>query len=294
MKKFILVTVFFVSACVSVGPVAAPTPALMTKSIPEITVDNGAGAPVVQMIEDLAGKSSCAKYSWKDRGTAKSAYFKGIALVFAKAVCEPKRDDVVIASAARKLPESTSDITDALSWYKSNFQALGMTNDVGGTDTLRHAFTLLLGLGMRESSGEYCCGRDMSASFDSADSAESGLFQASWGAKRASPVLPKMFDKYKTDQGGCMLDVFKDGVTCSAGNNINWGTGNGKDWQALTKTCPAFSAEYAAVLLRTLGGTKGEFGPLRKKEAEIRPECDAMLKQVQDLVLTNLNVCDSL
>ena len=43
-----------------------------------------------------------------------------------------------------------------------------------GAVTLRHLFALILGLGMRESSGRYCEGRDMSASNVSAETAECG------------------------------------------------------------------------------------------------------------------------
>ena len=49
---------------------------------------------------------------------------------------------------------------DALAHYASEFAALGMRNDVSGLDTLRHLFVLMIGLGMRESSGRYCEGRD--------------------------------------------------------------------------------------------------------------------------------------
>jgi hypothetical protein len=54
---------------------------------------------------------------------------------------------------------------------------LGMDNSADGVDTLRHLFALQLGLGMRESSGQYCCGRDMSADNVSAETCEAGLFQ---------------------------------------------------------------------------------------------------------------------
>jgi hypothetical protein len=216
---------------------------------------------------------------------------RGVSLVFAKSVCEPARPDVQVVSAARKDPESQWDRTDALSWYRSNFTALNMTNDVSGVDTLRHVYTLLLSLGMQESSGKLCCGRDMSADFSSAESAEAGAWQASWGARRASPVLPPMFAKYKASKEGCFTDVFSAGVKCSTGDATNWGTGDGAEWQALVKTCPGFAAEYAAVLLRTTGGNHGEFGPLRRKAAEIVPECNDMFKQVQNVVTGDPRIC---
>ncbi len=245
----------------------------------------------VETITKLANGSACAKYSWKDRGKAPPGYIKGVALVYARAVCDPTRSDLVVVSQAK----TGNDEKDALSWFNSNFNAVGMKNDVAGIDTMRHAFTLLTGLGMRESSGEHCCGRDASADNVASESAEAGLYQTSYDSKGASPELPKLFTKYKADTSGCLLDVFKEGVTCSAADLKNWGTGvDGLAFQKLEKDCPAFAAEYAAVMLRVSGGTKGHYGPLRTKAAEIRPECDEMLHQVQDVVQDNPALCADL
>jgi hypothetical protein len=221
-----------------------------------------------------------------------------MALVFARAACHLDRDDVKIVAAARGAPGTAADKTDALTWYDEKFSALGMSNTVAGVDTLRHAYTLLIGLGMRESSGQYCVGRDRSANFTSADSAEAGLFQTSWGASRANAVLPKLFEAYSRSDAGCLLDVFKRGVSCSPWDARNWGspTETGFQWQVLTKGCPAFAAEYAAVVLRTKGGSRpiGEFGPIRARAAEVIPACDAMLLKVQQLVAANPQFCAGL
>ena len=184
---------------------------------------------------------------------------------------------------------------DAISWFNSNFAAVDMKNDVAGVDTMRHTFTLLMGLGMRESSGQYCCGRDASATNTSSESAEAGAWQTSYDSKSASAELPKLFEKYKADDSGCLLDVFDEGVTCSAANLKNWGTGvEGLAFQKLEKECPAFAAEYAAVMLRVSGGNKGHYGPLRTKAAEIRPECDDLLHDVQTIVEENPDLCSQL
>lgn len=39
-------------------------------------------------ITEIASKSPCAKYSWKDRGRASIGYFKGVALTYAKSYYE--------------------------------------------------------------------------------------------------------------------------------------------------------------------------------------------------------------
>jgi hypothetical protein len=167
-------------------------------------------------IEALAGKSDCASHYWgKDRGYAPRAYIKGVALVFARAVCHVDRKDVKVVSEAEGTPPSQFDNTDALTWYHSVFHKLGMANDKAGVNTLRHVYTLMIGLGMRESSGRYCIGRDRKVkdgSNKTAERAEAGPFQTSWGARKKSPTLPDLFKQYSSDQNGCLLAVFREHV----------------------------------------------------------------------------------
>jgi hypothetical protein len=184
-------------------------------------------------------------------------------------------------------PNTWDTARDALAWYGEEFAALGMTSDVFGVDTLRHLFVLLIGLGMRESSGRYCEGRDRSASNTTAETAEAGLFQTSFNAREASSELPKLFARYSASPLG-FRDVFREGVRCSASNWRNYGSGPGVQFQRLSKECPAFAAEFAAVGLRT---DCMHWGPIKSKGAEIRPECDSMLKQIQNLMDVSPNLC---
>src|SRR6478672_2605275 len=85
---------------------------------------------------------------------------------------------------------------DALKHYEDIFQKAGMDNGKDGTDTLRHLFVLMLGLGMRESSGKHCEGRDRSAHNTTAETAEAGLFQTSFNARHASALMPRLFDSF--------------------------------------------------------------------------------------------------
>jgi hypothetical protein len=248
------------------------------------------GAAVTK-IEALASGSQCAAYSFKNRGHAPKGYMKGIALVFARAVCQQSSS----MNALLEAPKTNDDLHDALSWYNSIYSSLGMSN-VGGLDTLRHVYNLNIGSGMMESSGKYCCGRDMSSDFSSASSAEAGPMQTSYGAIVASPTeLGKLYAAYQSSTAPkCYLDVFQEGASCGSGDATNWGSGVGYNWQVLTKKCPAFAVEWAAVLLRKTGGSKGEFGPVRKHLAEVVPACDDMLLNVQNYVLANPFVCGGL
>jgi hypothetical protein len=90
-------------------------------------------------------------------------------------------------------------------------------------------------------------------------------------------LLPQIFAQYKGDPSG-FVDVFKEGVICSAADLQNFGSGDGMEFQRLCKACPAFAAEYAAVALRHI---RRHWGPIIRKQAQVRPECDALFKQIQ-------------
>lgn len=243
---------------------------------------------------DIAENSECADVYWADRGDAPAAYIKGMGLVFAGALCHSGRSDVTLVSSA----ETIDTEHDALAWYHDIFAGLGMSNDTAGTDTLRHAYNLLTGLGMRESSGEHCCGRDTSATNTTADTAEAGLFQTSYNSHIFSTELDALYSYWKDASAltpeKCLLEVFSQGVTCSDSDWENFGVGEGVTFQALEKECPVFAAEYAAVMLRVSGGSKGHYGPLRRHEAEVRTECEEMLYDIQQLISENSDFCQFL
>jgi hypothetical protein len=255
----------------------------------------------VKEIKTIAAASACAGYSWLHRrGEAPRSYMIGTALVFARAVCQPDRSDTKVVSA----PVNASYPDDALYFYRDKFARASMSNSVAGKETLRHSYALLIGLGMMESSGKHCEGRDTSECFVKPGNAEAGLYQTSYDVRSKSPALDDLINKYTADRSGCMLDVFEGNFTCPIRRSSNRhcpdetsdiaGTGPGADWQRLTKSCPAFATEYGAVVLRMHGGKEGEFGPLRKRQVELRSECDAMLRKVQVFVEKNPNVCSAL
>ena len=236
---------------------------------------DGTGEDLVSAITALAAGSALRQVRWKDRGLAPAGYVKGMALSFARVQAKLLAGDAAardMAAARRSDPQR-----DALDWYDDVFQAHGMRNDTAGPDTLRHLFVLMFGLGMRESSGRHCEGRDRSASNATAETAEAGLFQTSFNARSASPLLPALFAQYRADPSG-FLEVFREGVRCSPASLENFGDGEGREFQRLSKECPAFAVEFAAVGLRHM---RRHWGPLNRKEAEIRPECDALLREVQ-------------
>jgi len=225
----------------------------------------------------IASVSEIAGYAWDDRGVAPEGYTQGMALAFAQTYLRFQERHPAALEMARA--NTGDDDTDALSWFNSDFAALGMTNDRAGADTLRHLYVLLLGLGMRESSGRHCEGRDMSADNVSSDTAEAGMFQTSYNAHVCSSQFDPVMDEFIA--GGTVAgfrEVFENGVSCSSSEWDCYGSGRGADFQMLCKECPAFAVESCALTLRSL---RQHYGPVNRKEVELKTEADVMFRAVQ-------------
>lgn len=231
----------------------------------------------------LAANSAVANIDWLNRGQAPIGYVKGMALVYGRVYSKLQAGDAAVvemAKASTGKPEK-----DALAHFADTFNKLGMSNETSGVDTLRHLFTLLVGLGMRESSGRFCEGRDRSASNTKADNAEAGMFQTSFDLRTVSPILDTVFQAYLPKPKSGFLDVFCEGVKPTKSDLMNFGdpNSNGFKFQKLSKDCPAFAAEFAAVGLRN--GRK-HWGPINTHAAEIKVEVDNLFLKVQNLVDT--------
>ena len=58
-------------------------------------------------------------------------------------------------------------------------------------------------------------------------------------------------------------------------------TGDGRDFQKLSKDCPFFAVEFAGIGLRNI---RKHWGPINRHDAEIKSDADVMFKEVQKLV----------
>jgi hypothetical protein len=251
-------------------------------------------ANVIDQITALAAASKIANYKWLDlnnrRGKAPLAYTKGMAVVYARVYCKLKTGDAAAVLMAKK--KTADPGHDVLAFYDRHFAAAGMKNDTDGVETLRHLFVLMVGLGVQESSGRYCVGRYTTQGYAHADDAEAGLFQASFNTTAGSPTIMKnLFDHYDANPATGFLDVFKERVRCSQADWKNWGdpSERGYRWQQLTKSCPAFAVEFAAVGLRTHRLTWGQ--AIRMGHVEIVPDCDVMFKGVETVMNSVPGLC---
>jgi peptidoglycan hydrolase-like protein with peptidoglycan-binding domain len=235
----------------------------------------------VDDITRLAANSALAR-----RKLAPLGYVKGMAVMFATVQRKLAQGDPAALEMAK--PASSDTNRDALAHYASAFAALGLRNDRGGVETLRHLFVLMFGLGLRESSGRYCEGYDREPNRNrlTSETAEAGLFQMSWDARTISPFIKPLCDEYQRAGGGGYKAIFAEGVTPKPKDLETVGSGEGAAFQQMMKEMPGLAVETAAVGLRKNGGATGHWGPIRRHEAKLYPEADDLLQQVQSLMST--------
>lgn len=241
-------------------------------------------------IRDAVAESDVADLLWEGpepRGQAPLAYIHGMALAYATVVRKFDAGDMVAHEIAKAETGDTEH--DALALYHEEFRKLGMLNYQAGRITLRSVFVFLLGLGMQESSGQHCCGRDQSASNVQSETCEAGLFQTSWNYHVCATDAEMLFDEYccvlerqTRSEPQCQLVAFQKGVKCSAKDWENYGSGKGRQFQELSKICPAFAVESAAVGIRN---ARKHWGPIGRKEVQIKREAELLFIDIDDILV---------
>lgn len=233
---------------------------------------------LVEAVANVAAKSALARQVWANRTQAGIGYVKGMAVVFADLYCRLHAGDEFVAEMAKAKSRNVG--RDAIAWYDDEFEALKMDNSEPGADVLRHLFVVLYGLGIKISGGKYCKGHEHSVGPRTADAAGAGLFQATHALCSAHPLLPKLFKKYTRDPEG-FLDLFREGVVCAPYDWENQGSSAAMEFQRLTKACPLFAVEFAAIALRH---RKDHWQAVKLRNVQLLGSCEKMLRQVQDAV----------
>jgi len=234
-----------------------------------------------KVIREMAADSNIARYSWEDRGVGPDGWIMGLALSFAQSFLKLKAGHPGMERVARA---NTHDADDVCQHYRDEFEALGMSNETGGPHVLLNIYGFLIGMAMRESSGEHCCGRDQSADNFDEDTCEAGMFQQSHNSFSCDSTLEPLMDEYLDGLSPGYLETFETGVVC---NEADWDCyGNpdsrGYKFQQAAKELPAFSAEACAIGLRVL---VPHWGPVKRKEVEIRRDAINLLKAVEAYVI---------
>jgi len=239
--------------------------------------DEGLTKDLIDEIEEIALDSPLNTYHWPDRGEPPPGYITGMALSFAVAMQWLENGSAVAELMARG---ATNTDTDALAWYEDEFRDLGIDVSVAGIDTLRALFVLLIGLGMRESSGDHWCGRDMSASNTTADTAEASLFQTSWNIRNGHSEIPPLLDYFWQNPNG-FLPSFTEDLEPDSQDLSCYGSGDGAKYQWLSRYAPLFHTMVTAAGARVL---RQHWGPINRREVTLNTDADLLLLKVQKLV----------
>jgi peptidoglycan hydrolase-like protein with peptidoglycan-binding domain len=242
---------------------------------------DGISEELAVKINTLVERSGLANYEWDDRGEPPPGYIAGMAKTYALAVTLYQTGNQPIWIMGKAETGDSDD--DALTWYHKKFADKGMKNDKDGIDTLRHLFVMMIGLGMRESSGNHWEGRDMSADNVEADTCEAGLFQTSWNINTCSDTIPRLLNEYWEDPNG-FQPTFTHGLYPNASQLDCYGTGDGARYQFLARFSPAFHVLVTGVGMRLRGGEEGHWGPIRRGEVDIVKEFDDLLMDVERLM----------
>ena len=80
------------------------------------------------------------------------------------------------------------------------------------------------------------------------------------------------------------MEIFSEDVECDSDSWANVGAGPGAAFQRLTKRCPAFAVEYAAVAPRN---TRSHWGPIKRRTAKVRADSEALFRDVQNHIDAN-------
>jgi hypothetical protein len=246
-------------------------------------------APVTPRIVAAAKASAIARYDWKNRGPACIGYTAGMAVAYASAFARLQAHDPVADRMSRALEPAFRDAHghlkgDALTWYSDQLRAIGM-GSATALERLRSLFVLLLGLGMRESSGRFCEGRDRSANNTSADTAEAGLFQISFDLVAPRAELLDVFHHYQSNPAEGLREIFEVEMSPPARpkdlENFGSPSSPGFAFQKLSKECPAMTVEIAALGLRA---EAGHWGPIINHAAEVRSASKELLLDVERII----------
>jgi hypothetical protein len=106
------------------------------------------------------------------------------------------------------------------------------------------------------------------------------MYQTSWNIRSCDSAIAPLLAEFWENPNGFLME-FQEGVKPDANDLDNFGSGDGARYQFLSKYCPVFHAFVTALGLRSL---RQHWGPINRREVELKDQANEMLLEVQRLV----------
>ena len=257
------------------------------------------------------------EYGNTDKPIHHPGFLVGMALMYARIYCRLSKGDL-FATEMSKVPvspaikDAAGRNLDALDQFDLEFTTgrtgnpqsamngkpgFNITDHSAGKATLRKVFTILFGLGMQESLGDYSVGFNLDAGETAATKeaavSEAGAFQISHSIGVANPGnIKDLYTIYTELQDkGSLLGFFKIGrnkrsnpTAHKADNETQQAAAAGVNFQKLIYKSPAFSVELAALGVRF---RMTHWGPLTNRTVILKKECYDMFQSTETIMDEN-------
>jgi hypothetical protein len=251
------------------------------------------------------------------RGKMPDGYFAGMIHSFVSSVCragpksggDPYSSKVpppppvaspkyIMAGPDRTSTSDGNDGHDALLTYQGHPGLLQIDSTRADDQHIINTYSLMMTLGMIESSGKISVGVDTSKKCGEngencgSSEAETGLFQVSRNSTAflEKQSLEALLQEYRADKTKCSTDIFAGNQNSAAPNIDGPVFENDEAFQVAMKTCPALNAEYTAMLIRQ---TDAHNGPLLRSEVQPKLECTKILAKAYSAARDNAAICSS-
>lgn len=288
-----------------------------------------------QLIEE-ANSFQCAKRKVPGRGVYPTGWYNGMILAFTRSACRGLessgadrfytnmvQSDSPGDSLKRLMPSRVNKQTYTKRYNRELAQYSARVHQSGKnqlylpvyddldldteSDQLHVLYSLLMTLGMRESSGGKDNGIDKNAFYykncmrNTPEQCEAGSLQASQNST-ASTKMKHLFPGFADDywqalssdyESTCRWHTFNEGIAYREEDPVMQGgtlkrTGDRyHDFRNLMIGCPMANVEYNAILLRK---TYAHHGPIKRFEAPLFGECIDMFAKIHELINKNVHV----
>lgn len=211
---------------------------------------------------------------------------------FARSVCRSSNDPSKVAML-ESAPNSKASFVQLASLQSTESLRIPSRE----SSDLINTYALLLGLGLRESDGNFKEGADRTARHSSSSTIEAGAFQTSYNIRSCLGRVVRGKPKHPGANRG-LVSLEQAYANASAADCMNMSGGNvrvpdasrsSSNFQVALKACPALAVEHAAITMQC----RNHYGPLKRGEAKIMRKCVPLMRSIAVQAASDPSLCES-